>query len=368
MKDRGIPFMDIITPLGALIALYDTLEVTRFLWRKRRTLHQDISEGNVMVREGEAVAIPEDLRTELEGMCFATALLGEGGPNPKADRLETPLLLIDFDLAEKMKLTSGEESSDPTGTPYFMARTVRTPEIEEGLHLFNPMPQLSAGAARYEQYNEERLQTFKPTERIWKYLDDSKPLEPFRHKLRYDAESVFWLLLWWCMLAKPSVDQNTDDFLPEYWWRQFTDGFDSDPPYDPRVWFISGDRDIEKVLHAEYKPLGLLLRKMAGQLKGNPEVLDDPDVRKHDEYLHESFQRLIFDFLSEHFKANSKFLTLKKSSRRRRVVDEFKRPPPITQSTHSQNVSDSGPLKRPREYTDEDDSQEKFSPNKRLKV
>ncbi|PVF98015.1 hypothetical protein CPB86DRAFT_705832 [Serendipita vermifera] len=374
MKDRSTSIMNVSTPLDALIAAYDTLEVTRFLWRKQRTLHRDIGEGNIMVNKGKITPIPEMLKNKLEDMCFATALLGKDGLNPefviprlqtfspflnplsRADRLETPLLLIDFDVAENVNPTPGQESSGRTGAPYFMARAVRTPEISPGTHLFPPMPELFAGAARYQQFNGDRFPMPHPNELLWEEQDDYKLLEPFHHKLRYDAESVFWLLLWWCMLAKPSGDQNLEDFISICRWYSFT-GITS-----------SLCRVIRGTLHAEYKPLESLLQSMVNHLAGDYDILDDSDIRKHDEYLHEVFQRLIFDFLSEHLEGESEFLTLKKSSHRRRIEgeDPKQRPPPTPQPTNSQREDCRRASKRARKNREGDDDEEKLRLRKKV--
>jgi hypothetical protein len=88
--------MGATTPLEALIAIYDLLEgnmpslflvqtlipytVTRFLYKTRKVLHRDISEGNVLLRDEDPN--PEKLSgDDFEHMCFATHLLGKKLPN-----------------------------------------------------------------------------------------------------------------------------------------------------------------------------------------------------------------------------------------------------------------------------------------------
>jgi hypothetical protein len=71
-----------------------------------------------MVRENKKLStVPKKMKDKLKSMYFATFLLGEDGPHPefvtvisaiwpwlkpfsRAHRLQTPLLLIDFDVAE----------------------------------------------------------------------------------------------------------------------------------------------------------------------------------------------------------------------------------------------------------------------------
>ncbi|PVF98010.1 hypothetical protein CPB86DRAFT_390372 [Serendipita vermifera] len=176
------------------------------------------------------------------------------------------------------------------------------------------MPQLDDGAARYKDCVGERLEVFKPNSFISKKEKKPKSVEVFQHKLRYDAESVFWLLLWWSMQAKPLYDRAVSDRIKHSHWVNFT------AENDERRFFIDGISP--GTCHPDYEPLETLLSSMAEQLKGDPEILDDSDIRKHDEYLHEAFQRLIFDFLSEHLKAQSEFLTLEKSEKRRLIENE----------------------------------------------
>ncbi|PVF98016.1 hypothetical protein CPB86DRAFT_826005 [Serendipita vermifera] len=368
MEDKGISIMDAKTPRDVLIALYDVLEVTRFLWRKRQTLHRDISEGNVLIQEDKTLTIPEDLRTELEEMCFAKALLGKEGPNPEADRLDTPLLLIDFDVAQNHKPTPGKTPTERTGTPYFMARAVRTPEIPGGYHIFPPMPQLSDGAARYKECVGDRLEQFKPNSLRMEGLDKSEPLKIFKHKLRYDAESVFWLLLWWSMQAKPLEDKAVGDCIKQLYWVPFT------AEQDGRSFFIDSIK--RGTCHPQYGPLEELLGSMAAQLKGDLEMIEESDIRAHEEYLHEAFQRLILEFLFKHLKAKSEFLTLEKDVKRRPVENQEPMKPPrptftlATTRRHTPQVTGSRAnttSKRTRKDGDDDDYEETSRSTKRSK-
>lgn len=248
-----------------------------------------------------------------------------------------------------------------------MARAVRSAEIKSGYHFFPPMPELSGGALRYKECVEERLEVFKPNSFISKRETDLKPIDFFQHKLRYDAESVFWLLLWWSIQAKPLDDKATDSRIKQLHWNTFT-GVD-----DGRRIFIE---DIDRgTCHPQYQPLERLLSSMAEQLKGDPDVLDDSDVRKHDEYLHEAFQRLIFDFIFEHLKAKSEFLVLKKNTQRRRIENEepMKQPLPPTftlLTTHNPNPHltsghTTAASKRTRKDGDDDDYKEPPRSSKR---
>ncbi|PVF91261.1 hypothetical protein CPB86DRAFT_820629 [Serendipita vermifera] len=182
--------MDVETPLDALIAIYDLLEVTRFLYKKRSTLHRDISAGNVLI-QAELSTVTKEMEDEFEEMNFASFLLGDDGPNPEAKQLQMLLLLIDFDMSKHTKEGRERPTKPQTGIPIFMARAVRQGQISKGDHKFSPMPQLNYRQNRYKQYLEERLQMFLPNEEERVVLKANKKLEPFGHELRYDVESVF---------------------------------------------------------------------------------------------------------------------------------------------------------------------------------
>ncbi|CAG8649435.1 2327_t:CDS:2, partial [Acaulospora colombiana] len=294
MVDRGMSLMTAETPQAALIAIYDLLE-------ERSTFHRDISEGNALIRSKPSIAT-EAMEKKFKEMHFATSLLGEYGPDPKARRLQTPLLLIDFDMGEVLKdETEGE-----------------------------PKPRTTS-----------------------KYLEDEILLEQFQHELRYDAESVFWLLLWWAIQAKPDVQGWEGDCIKMTHWNALTGVIDKD---DLRFYYI--EPFPEEVLHPAYQPLETLLRAMGRQLAGDHGLMES---RRDPEYLHESFQRLVFDFLCEHGRKNSDFFILKKSRHLREVQKaETMNQPKVTgskagqDSKASRSQADSSVTKRGREPKDDE--------------
>jgi hypothetical protein len=181
-----------------------------------------------------------------------------------------------------------------------MARAVRSLE-QRGSHFLFPMPQLGAGQDVYERIIGDRLIAFPPNERELDHSEDKKSNQPFTHQLRYDAESVFWLLLWWALHAQPEPDDHSEKSLIYYdtWVTLNSDR-------EARESFIPNFRG--NLFHPFYNPLDALLRLMAGQLSGYPEESRDPSRRK-DEYLHEALQRSIFDFLFNNY--DESFMTTK---------------------------------------------------------
>ena len=363
LLDKGGPIMDAKTPREVLVAMYDLLEseplhqrqdallimqqVTRFLHKKRKILHRDISASNVLLRD--AATTDESLADDLQEMCFASHLLRDRFGDPKsalsskvvasthfhsANRLDTKVLLIDFDMGEDQDYNGqGGDKKGPhertvrrylimrwswlmrhrQGTPIFMARDVVSAEENQGVYFLFSMPQLDQGLKTYQAAVGDRLIDFPPNELEICKIDVNQPLKPFKHKLRYDAESVFWLLLWWAIHALPVEEApfyNRKE-IPQDIWVTLTSGNNE---IDPRDRFVRAFP--RKIVHPIYEPLEELLKDMAAQLDGYPEKSEVPSRRK-DEYIHEAFQRLILEFLCK--RCDERFMTAEKS-------DKFRQP------------------------------------------
>jgi hypothetical protein len=173
----------------------------------------------------------------------------------------------------------------------FMARAVRKggPLGEVGKSVvYSGVPELSELArVTYEKMFPDRLVhfpnspdctvTIKDNERIW------------RHELRHDAESAFWLLVWWALKASPK------------------DGVMTYVPYSTRVAFqfanstTQSDRrhniaDLVSDLDPLYLPLNDLLKELVDALIHDLHwATEEPQT--HPEYLHEVFQRHILNFI-----------------------------------------------------------------------
>jgi hypothetical protein len=188
-----------------------------------------------------------------------------------------------------------------------MARTIVS-AMEEGGHYFlHAMPELDQAREIYEAAVPNRIRDFPANEREPCNIKVGKPLKPFKHKLKYDAESVFWLLLWWAIQACPAEDEefpNHNEIHTAHW-STLTNVSSAS---DPRTHFVP--RFPKNVLHPTYQLLERLLKQMAQQLDGYPERGKDPSRRK-DEYVHETFQRLILEFLCQ--RHGEDFMTKEKS-------------------------------------------------------
>jgi len=188
-----------------------------------------------------------------------------------------------------------------------MARAVVSAVQKKGMYFLVPMPQLDQeGKEAYEAAVPDRLTAFPSNGLETSFIPSDKSLEPFKHKLKYDAESVFWLLLWWAIRAWPANDEFPGHTkIDETIWSILTNGHGD---RDPRGAHFINTIAVNFV-HPAYKDLEVLLERMALQLRGYHEEGSDPS-RKQDEYLHEAFQRLIFHFLFTHYR--DRFMTAEK--------------------------------------------------------
>jgi hypothetical protein len=122
--------------------------------------------------------------------------------------------------------------------------------------------------------------------------------QTWRHELEHDAESVFWLLLYWAMLVQPKLSAKG---LPNEY-------------IDSAAWVeISGDAEkrnaliralaqgsFSRVTHSFFKPLQPLIENLAAFLVVDRHWLERSDKRNQPEYINEAFQRLILAFILEH--------------------------------------------------------------------
>jgi hypothetical protein len=104
----------------------------------------------------------------------------------------------------------------------FMARAIRAsgPLGEVGDPAwYEKVPELSQKAHVYRDVLPDRLTRFQqsPGRPNRHMVDIGAPpnSSPWRHELRHDAESAFWLLVWWVVNATP--DGCTSKMPAELW-------------------------------------------------------------------------------------------------------------------------------------------------------
>ena len=159
----------------------------------------------------------------------------------------------------------------------------------------------------------------------------------WRHELDHDAESVFWLLLFWVVVAMPA-ECPTETINPVTWFSLLGAASYRDMLISSMggacAWGIHKD-----TTHSVYQPALPLLAALASILLVDRFWLEESDTRNDPEYVCEAFQRLILQFLLDH--RNEEFLTHKIGPKPRKRGSVLGMPSVTTTTSRS-----SGNLKR----------------------
>ena len=199
----------------------------------------------------------------------------------------------------------------------FMARAVRAsgPLGEVGdLAWYQKVPELSQKAYLYGDVFPDRLTHFQhspgsPDNHIVRIGAPPDP-DSWGHELRHDAESAFWLLVWWVVNAVP-------------------DGCTSEVPIGLWAPLVEVDTDTRPLdinsscLHSAYAPLSGLLHQLARAFKFDLHWATDAPYT-HPDFLHEVFQRHILNFIFENRDKN--FMKLAKGDHSRKPTNFFMTP------------------------------------------
>ena len=208
----------------------------------------------------------------------------------------------------------------------FMARAVRRggPLGRFGAPAwFQKVPELSQKAQVYGDVFPERLTRFQQSPgspddhivRVGTHPDSSS----LRHELHHDAESAFWLLVWWVVNAAAPTDDRTSE-IPIGLWAAFVD-----TKADNRPWNIASD-----CLDPAYAPLSELLDQLGQALESDLHWATDTPYT-HPEFLHEVFQRHILNFIFEN--RDKSFMKLAKAGTSRKPAKLYCYDPSILTNT-----------------------------------
>lgn len=184
----------------------------------------------------------------------------------------------------------------------FMARAIRAVGplgVTGRTAQYMKASELSQKANMYDDIFPNRLSRFQRSPGDRHMVDIGAPPNSWRHELRHDAESAFWLLVWWVVNAAP--DGCTSEMPAELWVPLVGTTVDARPFAIPS----SG-------LDPAYAPLSELLHQLGQALVDDLHWATQTPYT-HPDFLHEVFQHRILNFIFEN--RDKKFMTLAKAGR-----------------------------------------------------
>ena len=185
------------------------------------------------------------------------------------------------------------------GTPLFMARAVgRGGPLPA---VFAAVPGIPDSPGPYGEVHPDRVKKFPGSneeiiinpKRVGDESQKSQ-LKRWRHELQHDAESVFWLLLYWAMVVQPEECHKETIDLAD--WTSLLGNFETRERYVDSLSLYATSFNIT---HPFYYPLRPLIQDLAAILVIDSHWLEAPDPRKDTFYVTEAFQRLILKFMIE---------------------------------------------------------------------
>ena len=162
---------------------------------------------------------------------------------------------------------------------------------------------------------------------------ESLCLLPWTHELRHDAESCFWLLVWWAIHLRPkSSKPSPPSEIESDIFRDLTT-VNPEAKKDRRGHFLDALANQEPWLDPAYRELEPLFLQMARHLMGDLYWADGQ--MKSPDFLHEALQRIILNFLMKN--QTNDFMDLEKDPNPREIEHQIPRHAykQVTPSRHS---------------------------------
>jgi len=167
-----------------------------------------------------------------------------------------------------------------------MARAVRSglpvPPIFARAVIFDPMPKIETEeiSRLYNKLHPDRVLKFAEANELV-IRNPDLTVRGHRHELRHDAESVFWLLLWWGIHACPRGNEAPST-IPAFAWTIMTT-----TSSDPRGGLLLKE-NCENIMDTQYDVLHGLLLSLAGDLRTDRYWATG--IHADPEFIHEAFQ------------------------------------------------------------------------------
>jgi hypothetical protein len=128
-------------------------------------------------------------------------------------------------------------------------------------------------------------------------LVDDNESHGWRHELEHNAESVFWLLLYWAMVVQPEnlPKENIDTGS----WSDLNGNHEHRQRFLHSLRLIRTlpERMSSNLIHSSYKLLLPLIKNLAAIIVNDSCWLPVADDRRDPFYITEAFQRLILKFI-----------------------------------------------------------------------
>jgi hypothetical protein len=161
--------------------------------------------------------------------------------------------------------------------------------------VFARVPGIPNSPDRYARVHPDRVKKFPSSNEELSFdpkeIAGKKIPGMWRHELEHDAESVFWLLLYWAMVVQPeNIPKEKIDVGS---WADLN----GDHTSRHRLIHSIPELMSPKLLHPFYDPLRPLIKDLAAILVIDSHWLPASDPRKDPYYITEAFQRLILDFI-----------------------------------------------------------------------
>jgi hypothetical protein len=134
----------------------------------------------------------------------------------------------------------------------------------------------------------------------------------WRHELDHDVESVFWLLLYWAMVAQP--EGCPGEYIDSGSWAWML------KDCNHRVILVSSlssGLPGQNLIHSVYEPMWPLINNLAALLVVDRHWIPESSARKRPDYMCEAFQRLILRFIDS--KRSENFMTCRVADSLRQV-------------------------------------------------
>ena len=136
--------------------------------------------------------------------------------------------------------------------------------------------------------------------------------DSWRHELDHDVESVFWLLLYWAMVAQP--EGRPGEYIDSSSWSSMLGNFVDRARL---VRNFASDDPPPSLTHSVYEPLWPLISSLAALLVVDKHWLPESGARKRPDYMCEAFQRSILQFIVS--KRSENFMTCRVADSLRQV-------------------------------------------------